>query len=147
VRRELDLGRLAADLADHLGVVADERGIELRCEVGAAPVRGDPEKLRQVFLNLLDNAFKHTPAGGHVSVRVERLGTRVRAVVEDSGSGIPAQQLESVFERFSSDRSRRTAGTGLGLPIARAIARAHGGSLRAASPAGAAFTLELPAAG
>ena len=76
---------------------------------------------------------------------LRREGTRVYAVVRDSGTGIAAADLERVFDRFSSDRSRRGAGIGLGLPIAQAIARAHGGELRAASPGGAEFTLELPA--
>ncbi len=145
--RPLDLGRLAADLVEHLRVVAEERSIELRCEAELARVKGDPEKLRQVFLNLLDNAFEHAGSGGRVWVRVARAGSRVRAVVEDSGPGIPEDRLERVFERFASDRSRAAAGIGLGLPIARAIARAHGGELRAASPGGAAFTLELPGLG
>jgi signal transduction histidine kinase len=144
--RPLDLGRLAADLAQHLAVLAEERGIDLCCDVEVAHVNGDAERLRQVFLNLLDNAFEHTPAGGRVTVRVARAGARVRAVVEDTGPGVPPERLERIFDRFSSDRSRPTAGTGLGLPIARAIARAHGGELRAASPAGAVLTLDLPAA-
>lgn len=142
--RRVDLGGLARELSDHLQVLARERGIDLCCRVAEAPVRGDPEKLRQIFLNLLDNAFAHTPRGGSVSLRVERLGDRVRAQVLDTGAGIPQERLERIFDRFSSDRSRRNAGTGLGLPIARAIARAHGGELRAASPGGAEFTLELP---
>jgi signal transduction histidine kinase len=69
-----------------------------------------------------------------------------RATVRDSGPGIAPDRLEWVFDRFASDRSRAAAGTGLGLPIARAIARAHGGELRAASPSGAEFTLEIPVA-
>ena len=107
---------------------------------------GDPEKLRQVFLNLIDNALKHTPERGRIELRVETAAGRARAVMRDSGPGIPGADLERIFERFTSDRSRPGAGTGLGLPIARAIARAHGGELRAASPGGAEFTLELPLA-
>jgi two-component system OmpR family sensor kinase len=132
----VDLGQLAAELARHLRVLAEERGIELECETDPALVNGDPERLRQIFLNLLDNAFEHTPEGGRVTLRVECSAGKVRAVVEDTGPGIPRERLERVFDRFSSDRSRPTAGTGLGLPIARAIARAHGGELRAASSAG-----------
>ncbi len=146
VGRAVDLGRLASDLLQHLGVLAEERGIELRCQTAPAVVQGDPERLRQVFLNLLDNAFAHTPRGGRVTLRVLRESDRVRAVVEDTGPGIPRERLERVFDRFSSDRSRPGAGTGLGLPIARAIARAHGGELHATSADGAIFTLDLPAA-
>ncbi len=145
-RVRLDLGELARDLVDHLRVLADERGIELSCAWTPTPVLGDPEKLRQLFLNLIDNAFRHTPPGGRVQVRVERDGETARAVVRDTGPGIEAERLERIFDRFASDRSRAAAGSGLGLPIARAIARAHGGELRAASPGGAELTVELPAA-
>jgi signal transduction histidine kinase len=126
--------------------VAEEQGIELAWSGGPGEVEGDPEQLRQVFLNLLDNAFRHTPRGGAVQVEVARAGDRVRALVRDTGPGIAADRLEAIFERFASDRSQRGAGSGLGLPIARAIARAHGGELTAASRGGAEFTLELPAA-
>jgi two-component system OmpR family sensor kinase len=145
-RARLDLGELARDLVDHLRVLASERGIELSCEWTPTPVLGDAEQLRRLFLNLIDNAFRHTPAGGRVEVRVGRQGATARAVVRDTGPGIAADRLERVFDRFASDRSRADAGSGLGLPIARAIARAHDGELRAASPGGAELTLELPAA-
>jgi signal transduction histidine kinase len=145
-RRRIDLAALVADLGGHLRILAAEQGIELGWHGGPAPVEGDPEQLRQVFLNLLDNAFRHTPRGGAVSVELARAGERVRAVVRDTGPGIAPDRLERIFERFASDRSQRGAGSGLGLPIARAIARAHGGELTAASRGGAEFTLELPAA-
>jgi signal transduction histidine kinase len=147
VRRErLDLGELVRELAQHLGVIAQEQGIRLSCTASPAPVLGDPEQLRQVFLNLIGNALEHTPAGGSVQVCVALEDGTARATVRDSGPGIAPDRLEWVFDRFASDRSRAAAGTGLGLPIARAIARAHGGELRAASPGGAEFTLEIPVA-
>jgi signal transduction histidine kinase len=146
-REPLDLARLVRELVDHVGVVADEQGLELSCEGADVVVAGDAERLRQVFLNLLDNAFKHTPRGGRVRVRMLREGAVARVEVLDTGPGIPAEQRERIFDRFSSDRSRPEAGTGLGLPIARAIARAHGGELRAGESAqGARLILELPAA-
>jgi signal transduction histidine kinase len=145
-RTRLDLAELARDLVEHVGVVAEEQGVALAGSFGSAPVLGDPEKLRQVFLNLIDNALRYTPAGGRVELRVESEAGRARAVVRDTGPGIATADLERIFDRFRSDRSRPGAGTGLGLPIARAIARAHGGELRAASPGGAEFTLELPLA-
>lgn len=143
---ELDLAVLVEDLLDHLRILADEQGVALTAELETAAVRGDPEKLRQVFINVIDNAFKHTPRGGTVSVRVIAAHDCVKAVIRDTGPGIPEDGFEQIFERFASDRSRRTAGTGLGLPIARAIARAHGGDLDVASPDGAEFTLTLPPA-
>ena len=143
---ELDLAALVEDLLDHLRVVAEDQGLTLTAELEAAAVRGDPERLRQVFLNLIDNAFKYTPRGGTVSVRVFTADDSVIATVRDSGPGISSANFEQIFERFASDRSRETAGTGLGLPIARAIARVHDGDLYAASPDGAEFTLRLPSA-
>jgi signal transduction histidine kinase len=146
-RERLDLTSLAHGLADHLRVVAAEQGIALEVRGDEAPVEGDPERLRQVLLNLLDNAFRHTPRGGRVWVEVGRAGDRVRAAVRDTGPGIPPERRERVFDRFASDRSLQKAGIGLGLPIARAIARAHGGELRAEpSDAGALLVLDLPAA-
>lgn len=150
----LDLGALAGELVEHLAVVGEERGVRLVAEVELAPVRGDPEKLRQLFLNLIDNAFRYTPAGGQVTVRVGKTAANAEAAVEDTGPGIPAEELPRVFQRFASDRRRPGAGTGLGLAIAQAIARAHGGDLSADSPVaaqvsetpGARFTLRLPLA-
>jgi signal transduction histidine kinase len=146
-RERVDLLALAQGLADHLRVVAEEQGIALETRGREAPVDADPEQLRQVLLNLLDNAFRHTPRGGRVWLEVEPAGDRVRAAVGDSGPGIPPEERERVFDRFRSDRSLPRAGSGLGLPIARAIARAHGGDLRAEPcEAGARFVLDLPAA-
>jgi len=142
----LDLAVLVEDLLDHLRIVAAEQGLTLSSELEKATVRGDAEKLRQVFINLIDNAFKHTPRGGTVSVRLNATEDRVVAIVRDSGPGIPEESFERIFERFASDRSLTSAGSGLGLPIARAIARAHDGDLSVASPGGAEFTLTLPSA-
>jgi signal transduction histidine kinase len=146
-REAVDLLALAGDLADHLGVVAAEQGIDLDVRGPSALVWGDPEQLRQVLLNLLDNAFRHTPPGGRVRVEIECRGDRVLVRVDDTGPGIPPERQEDIFDRFSSDRSRPQAGTGLGLPIARAIARSHGGELRALPSAGGGlFEMDLPAA-
>jgi signal transduction histidine kinase len=147
VRRErFDLSELVRELAQHLGVIAREQGIRLSCDTSPAPVSGDREQLRQVFLNLIGNALEHTPAGGSVQLRVALEDGTARATVRDSGPGIAPDRLEWIFDRFASDRSRAAAGTGLGLPIARAIARAHGGELHAASPGGAELILEIPSA-
>ncbi|MCH2172895.1 HAMP domain-containing histidine kinase [Myxococcota bacterium] len=146
LRDRVNLGDLARDLVDHLSLMANDQGIRLVAEIEPVFVVGDSEKLRQVFLNLLDNAFKHTPTSGSVGLKVFQDTGTAKVVILDEGPGIAAERLERVFERFATDRSSRTAGTGLGLSIARAIARAHGGDVRAASPGGAEFTLELPIA-
>jgi signal transduction histidine kinase len=144
-RKPIDLCALARGVVDALRVLAQERGltVELRC--APVPVLGDADQLQRAFLNLLDNALRHTPNGGRIDVEIEARDGRAFLRVRDSGPGLAAEELERVFERFYSRPTASGAGTGLGLPIARAIARAHGGELRASSPGGALFELELPA--
>ena len=114
-------------------------------------VRADPERLGQVLSNLLDNALRHTPSGGRVSVAAARSASSVTVTVADDGDGIPTDQLRTVFDRFHRvDPARASAdgsGSGLGLTIARAIVLDHGGTLTAASDGpgtGATFTVSLP---
>ncbi|MFN2565117.1 MAG: MASE1 domain-containing protein [Gemmatimonadaceae bacterium] len=114
-------------------------------------VRADPEKLRQVLVNLLGNSMKFTAAGGRIGVGAERDGDRIRIWVSDTGVGIPADQLERVFEPFfqvNHGMTRSYPGMGLGLAIARDFARAMGGDLRLESQLakGTTASLELPAA-
>ena len=111
---------------------------------------GDPVRLGQIITNLLDNARHATPAGGTVAVRVYRAGPRVRIEVSDTGPGVPPAERTLIFERFGrgdASRSRHTGGAGLGLPIARGLAQAHGGDLTYVDAgSGATFRLDLPAA-
>jgi signal transduction histidine kinase len=114
-------------------------------------VRADPDRLRQILVNLTGNAVKFTAAGGRVQVSAEARQDRVQIRVSDTGIGIPPEQLERVFEPFFQvDRgmTRRYPGTGLGLAIARDFARTMGGDLRLESEVGRGTTawLELPAA-
>jgi signal transduction histidine kinase len=116
-------------------------------------VSADPERLGQVLANLLDNALRHTPAGGHVKVAATRAGSAVTLTVTDDGEGIPTEQIGSVFDRFHRVDAARTStdgsGSGLGLTIARAIIADHGGTLTASSAgpgSGATFTVMLPSA-
>jgi signal transduction histidine kinase len=122
-------------------------------EVGAdlGAVLGDARGLSQLCRNLLSNAIRYTPDGGRVTVRVTRLGDRIRLQVEDTGIGIPAADLPRVFEEFfraSNARERVPAGTGLGLAIVRSAAEQHGGTVEVSSEPGrgTCFTVELPAA-
>ena len=113
-------------------------------------VMGDPERLQQVFWNLLSNALKFTPRTGRVRVSVECVGSSVEVVVSDSGVGIDPQFLPRVFDRFTQDDSsstRRASGLGLGLSIARQLVELHGGSLLAESAGlgqGSTFTTRFP---
>jgi signal transduction histidine kinase len=113
-------------------------------------VEGDADRLLQVLLVLLDNAFRHSPLGGAVTVAATRDGRAARVEVADQGPGVPPALREKIFEPFArlpASRSRADAGSGLGLAIARRLAELHGGTLAVGDgPAGGArFVLELPA--
>ncbi|MDX1619461.1 MAG: HAMP domain-containing sensor histidine kinase [Nitriliruptorales bacterium] len=131
-----------------------QAGVDLRNDVSAdlPRVSADPDRIQQVLANLLDNARRHTSAGGQVIVSGRRTDDGDIAIdVTDTGEGIDPDNLPHLFERFyRGDRSRRSGpGSGIGLTIARAIARAHGGDLTARSDGtgrGATFTLVLPLA-
>lgn len=117
-----------------------------------ADVRADPDRLQQILLNLLINAIKFTGPGGRVRVDVE-LGSQVRIRVRDTGSGIPAEHVDRIFEPFVQvDRARvpgKNRGVGLGLSISRELARAMGGDIAVESRVGegSTFTVSLPAPG
>jgi len=112
----------------------------------------DAQRVEQILANLLSNAIRHTPEGGRVAITLSAQADQVRLRVQDSGPGIPPEDLPHIFDRFyRSDkaRSRAEGGTGLGLSIARRLAQAHGGDIAAASTPGlgATFTVVLPVAG
>ncbi|GAA0810920.1 sensor histidine kinase [Spirilliplanes yamanashiensis] len=98
-------------------------------------VPGDPERLHQVFANLLDNAARHSPPGGTVRVRVERQDDDLLFAVADSGDGIPATERDRVFERFTRGERATGGGTGLGLAIARWVVQLHHGTIAVVDPA------------
>jgi two-component system sensor histidine kinase BaeS len=109
----------------------------------------DPIRLEQVLTNLLSNALRYTPTGGQIELGISTTAGTVQLSVHDSGPGIPAEALPSIFERFyraDKSRTRLEGGSGLGLAIARQLARLHGGDLTAANhpSGGALFTLTLP---
>ena len=113
-------------------------------------VMGDEEKLRQVLVNLLDNALKFTPQQGEVTLTAAEKGDVVEVRVGDTGAGIPREHLPHVFERFYKvDRSRRDGGTGLGLAIVKHIVQLHGGDVNVESQEGlgSTFSFTVPRAG
>jgi PAS domain S-box-containing protein len=150
--RPLDMTLLVAAAMDAVRPAAQAKGIEVSVitDPEAARILGDPERLQQVVWNLANNAIKFTPKGGRVEVRLERVGTSIRLVVEDSGQGIAAEFLPHVFERFrqaEGGTTRRYGGLGLGLALVRHLIDAHGGTVRAESDGegrGARFTVTLP---
>ena len=147
----LALEPLIRDVVAELTLLFDERRITLSFEAQSVPpVQGDSQWLKQALINLLDNALRYTPSGGAVTVHLQPEGERVAVSVEDTGYGIEPEHLPHLFERFyRTDRARAkdSGGTGLGLPIVKEIAEAHGGSISATSQVdkGSIFTLRLPA--
>jgi two-component system, NtrC family, sensor histidine kinase HydH len=119
---------------------AQNRGITLRLEPYAeeAVVRGDGEKLRQAFLNIVINSLQATPSGGRVSIVLDRVGTGFKISFRDSGSGIAADNLQRIFEPFYTTKSD---GTGLGLAVTRKIIEGHGGRLDIVSETGHGTTV------
>jgi signal transduction histidine kinase len=116
-----------------------------------ASLAGDRDLLRQLVLNLVDNGLKYTPAGGRVTLSLYRDETQVRLVVEDTGQGIPPDQIPLIFDRFyrgPDSHVRYPAGAGIGLAISRWIARAHSGDIMVESEVGrgSVFTVILPLA-
>lgn len=151
----LDLEEVLEETLDPYRQEFAAREITLREErsgEGTARVFGDRERLQQLFSNLLDNVLKYTDPGGVLEIRMDWSGASVVADFQDSAPGVPADELEKLFERLyrvESSRNRSTGGAGLGLAICRNIAEAHGGTMtaRPSSLGGVWIRLELPKAG
>lgn len=156
-RTDLYLDELVSETARAASVLASRKGVKV--EVAASSETsfcGDEGLLRQMLLNLLDNAIKHTPAGGVVRVRLACHNSTHEITVADTGNGVPVEAQPHIFERFyrvDKARSRNGAGdgggAGLGLSIARWIAEAHDGrlTLRHSGETGSVFVASLPASG
>ena len=148
---DLDLGVVAAGAAERLRPQFEYADVDLVIEVGdppePIPVRGDVGRLTQVLSNLLGNALGHSPTGGTVTVRCGRQNSLAFVDVIDNGPGIAADEIDHIFERFYRGSRPETggAGRGIGLTIARSLARAHGGDVVVDSEGpGARFRLTVP---
>jgi two-component system OmpR family sensor kinase len=148
----VDLGQLTSATADQIGLLAEDKNIRVTTPLSAGVVVwGDKSRLKQVIVNLLDNAIKYTRPGGKIELRVSAGEGKGVLEVADNGIGIPAEALPHVFERFyraDKARSRELGGAGLGLSIVKSICVAHGGSVRVESQEGNGTRLivELPLA-
>ena len=122
---------------------ADEVGValEARSEDGVPPLDVDPVRIGEVLSNVVANAIRHTPAGGTVTVAVSRSGEGVSFEIADTGEGIPADELPTVFDRFA--KSPESRGAGLGLAIAKSLVQAHGGTISAESEPGRGTTIRF----
>ena len=145
---DCDLVALAESERERAALLAPALHV-VRTGVATLSVRADPSRIAQILANLTDNARRHTPAGGTIAIIVTAVEGGAEVTVSDTGPGIPDEQRERIFERLvrlDDARSRDNGGAGLGLPIARALARAHGGELVCLpGQPGARFRLWLPA--
>jgi heavy metal sensor kinase len=150
VSQEVDIAALIRNAYELFEPIADDKSLTLSWRAKEnAVVLGDPRMLQRMLANILDNAVKYTPPGGKVEVFLAESEGRNIISVKDTGVGISAAELPRIFERFyRCDHSRSQPGTGLGLSLARAIARVHGGDItvQSAIDQGSAFTITLPKA-
>jgi heavy metal sensor kinase len=146
---EIDLAGLVRQACELFEPTAEDKRVTLRCDVpNKSHLVGDNRMIQRMLSNLLDNAIKYTPSGGKVKVSVSENDERyVVITVKDTGIGISPNDLPRIFDRFyRCDQSRSTPGIGLGLSLARTIARAHGGDITVTSllNQGSTFTITLP---
>jgi PAS domain S-box-containing protein len=150
----IEIAKVVEAAAESVRPAAEDKGVNFITKLApdAGVVSGDPDRLQQAIWNLLSNAVKFTPKGGHVELRLTRVGSHTEITVSDDGQGISAEFLPHVFNRFSQQDAstvRRHGGLGLGLAIVRHLVELHGGSVRVESEGegrGATFTITLPAA-
>jgi heavy metal sensor kinase len=145
---EIDLTAQVQEACDLFHPMAEDKGVDLRCHLsGKSGLKGDTRMIQRLLSNLLDNAIKYTPSGGQVTVSLEAKDRHQVISVSDTGIGISAKDLPCIFERFyRCDQSRSQEGIGLGLSLARSIARAHGGDITVSSlpNQGSMFIVTLP---
>jgi heavy metal sensor kinase len=145
---EIDLTDLVRKACELFSPTAEDKAVTLRCDLAeGSRLTGDTRMIQRLLSNLLDNAIKYTPSGGSVTVSLEEKGEQLVISLKDTGIGISPDDLPRIFERFyRCDQSRSQVGTGLGLSLARAIARAHHGDLIATSLTnqGSTFRFTLP---
>lgn len=150
---DVDITNLLAELSQDIEALAQEKGLRLeRGPMDVLTVRGDRVKLRQLFLNILDNALRYTPGGGTITASLVRKGDQAVVSIGDTGIGISEEHLPFIFDRFYRVDKVRTdgeGGTGLGLSIAASIVKMHGGTIEAESRTGGGttFRIVLPMAG
>jgi signal transduction histidine kinase len=146
-RTPVNLNALVRSTVDQMQLLAEDKQLTVHANAnGETWVPGDPVRLQQVVVNLLDNAIKYTPAGGSIWLDVKTQRSRGVVEVRDNGIGIPAECLPYVFDRFyraDKARSRESGGTGLGLSIVRAICTAFDGAASIQSREGAGTVVQV----
>jgi signal transduction histidine kinase len=146
-RQTFPLAKLVEEIIELFQFVSEEKQIMVTANIPPGlQVVADRNRLRQVLVNLLDNAIKYTPRGGHVEISAQTRGGEVVITVKDTGAGIPAEEIPRIWERlYRGDKSRSQRGLGLGLSLVRAIVTAHGGRIELQSDVGkgSSFTIHL----
>jgi len=137
----IEPGGLLQEVASHYQFQTQKKNIKLELDIAQhlSPLEIDPGRMTQVLTNILDNAMRHTPEGGHIILSAKQVGNTIQLAIQDSGPGLPNGEAERIFERFyrvDSSRQREDGGSGLGLAIARSIVQAHNGQLSAESEPG-----------
>jgi heavy metal sensor kinase len=144
---EVNLGKLISNLSTDIEVLCQEKGLSFQLgQTQELVVKGDEARLRELFMNLLNNAIRYTPGPGTVSVSFRREGQMAVVAITDTGVGIPTEDIPFIFERFyrvDKSRSRAEGGSGLGLAICQHIAEAHGGKIEVESQVGAGSTFSV----
>ena len=147
-RQPLDLRGEVGDVMELLDHQFEAKGVDLALRSGApVAVDADPDRLAQILTNVIGNALAYTDSGGSVTVDVVQRNGTASVVVDDTGRGLAPDDVEHIFERFYRVDDRTSTGTGVGLTIARTLARAHGGDIHATSPGlgkGSRFEIQLP---
>jgi signal transduction histidine kinase len=142
------LDEVVRDAIELFEFVAQEKQIIVTTALSSdLVVRADRNRLRQVLVNLLDNAIKYSASGGRVEISAEARADEVMIMVTDTGTGIPAEEIPRIWERlYRGDKSRSQRGLGLGLSLVRAIIKAHGGRIEVRSTVGkgSSFVIHLP---
>jgi two-component system sensor histidine kinase BaeS len=147
----IDAGPVVRETLEALAPLADERGVVLQADIlkGLPRIDADPDRLRQIVQNLVENAVRYTPAGGEIHVSMQADEADVRLVVSDTGVGVAAADLPYIFRHFyraDQSRARSSGGTGLGLAIVKSLVEAHGGRVAVDSAVGrgSTFTVTFP---
>jgi signal transduction histidine kinase len=149
VMRAVDPAAVVRRAAGRVTPAAESAGVALEVEApdDLPACDTDASRVEQILVNLLGNAIQHSAPGGTVRLAVEAAGGKIVCTVDNAGAGIPATEVERIFDIYVSRKDGATRGVGLGLPLSRRLARLLGGELRAvARPEGGRFTLELPLA-
>jgi signal transduction histidine kinase len=148
-KKQIELDNLLFEVYRQFSVIEKPVSVTITA-VDQVCVFGDPDRLKQLFINLIDNAIKYTSAGGQVNISLAKVDGWAHFVVQDTGHGIPPQDVPHIFDRFyrvDKARTRAQGGSGLGLSIAKWVAQAHGGDILVESEVGVGttFTVKLPA--